>query len=279
MASLTPLVQALIDSVMILAPRGWTTVELGLTRTTRGLAVTELETRGEGSTAPKPKPELHIDPRAEAQRLAECVEELVASLSKPWEPGRLVVQRTPEFADVRLLNADRTAVFFTRLTKDHLDPLLMTDELFELLHGAERAFHDLQLGLEEALRRTVGFAFDGSTSELSLTQAGGGALRAPAQVIGQYFADTFTWAWGWAHEQEHPETVARVRHVCAPEVVQPGLSALWRPEFHCDEGFAWAIAGSIVVSLGARGVFRAELPDHAGAIFFAVMAPPARSPP
>jgi hypothetical protein len=53
-------------------------------------------------------------------------------------------------------------------------------------------------------------------------------------------------------------------------VQQEGLSAFWRPGFHCDEGFAWAVAGSAVVSTGARGLFRAEVTDRSGAVFFAL---------
>jgi len=276
-ASLTPLIQSLHDSVMVLAPGGWSAVELRFTRTPRGLMLAELETRGTGTTAPRPKPELHVDPRAEAQRLSEGVTELAASLPQPWEPGSVFVQRTPEFADWKLLRADRTQAWFTRLSREQLDALLMTDELFALLHGSERAFHHLQLELEATLRRTVGFSFDGAAGLLELQQAQGGSLWAPAQVIGQYFTDAFTWAWGWAYEKDRPAIVERVQKICAPEVMQQGLSALWRPSFHCDEGFAWAIAGSIVVSLGARGVYRAELPDGGGVIFFALTSAPATS--
>lgn len=274
MSSLTPLIQSLHDSLMVLAPGGWTAVELRVTRTPTGLKLTELETRGTGSTAPRPKPELHVDPRDEAQRLSEGLTELASQLPQPWEPGSVFVQRTPEFADWKLLRADRSQAWFTRLSKDQLDALLMTDELFALLHGSERAFHHLQLELEARLRRTVDFSFDAPTGVLALHQAHGGALTAPAQVIGQYFPEDFTWAWGWAFEKDHPAVVERVQRVCAPDVTQPGLSALWRPSFHGDEGFAWALAGSVVVSLGARGVFRAELPDGGGVIFFAVMADP-----
>ncbi|MBL8922376.1 MAG: hypothetical protein JNJ54_26225 [Myxococcaceae bacterium] len=273
--SLTPLIQTLHDSVMLLAPGGWTAVELKFARTTNGLKLTELETRGEGATAPGPRPELHIDPRAEAQRLSEGVTELMEHLGGRWSPGSILVKRTPELADWTLLKDDRSQAWFTRLSKDQLDALLMTDALFAMIRGAEKAFHDLQLALEARLRRTTGFAFDAAAGVLTLDQAEGPPLRAPVQVIGQYFPDAFTWAWGWAFEQQNPQTVERVRRVCAPDVAQPGMSALWRPQFHCDEGFAWAIAGAIVVGVGARGVFRAELPDGGDVVFFALMADPA----
>lgn len=273
--SLTPLIQTLHDSVMVLAPGGWTAVELKFARTSGGLRLTELETRGEGATAPRPRPELHIDPRAEAQRLSEGVTELMEHLGGRWAPGSILVKRTSELADWTLLKDDRSQAWFTRLSKDQLDALLMSDALFAMIHGAEKAFHDLQLALEPKLRRTTGFTFDPLAGVLSLQQAVGAPLTAPVQVIGQYFPDAFTWAWGWAFEQDHPHTTERVRRVCAPEVAQPGMSALWRPQFTCDEGFVWAIAGAIVVSLGARGVFRAELPDGEGVILFALMADPA----
>jgi hypothetical protein len=271
--SLTPLIQTMHDSVMVLAPAGWTSVELRFIRTATGLKLSELQTRGDGATAPRPKPELNIDPRAEAQRLSEGVAELTELLKGRWEPGLIVVTRTPDCADWKLMRADGTQAWFTRLAKEHLDSLLMTDAMFDLIEGSQRAFHDLQLGLEAKLRRTVGFVFDPLTGVLTLRQAAGPALTAPVQVVAQYYPDAFTWAWGWAYEPREA-LVERVKRICAPEVTQPGLSAMWRPEFHCDEGFAWAIAGSIVVSLGARGIFRAELPDDAGVIFFALMAEP-----
>ncbi|MBE2248757.1 MAG: hypothetical protein IAE78_04340 [Myxococcus sp.] len=270
---LTPLIQTLHDSVMVLAPAGWTAVELRFVSTPQGLKLAELQTRGEGAKAPRPKPELHIDPRAEAQRLSEGVTELAEHLKGRWTSGVVTINRTPEFADYKLLRPDGTPAWFTRLQKEHLDSLLMTDALFELIEGSQRAFHDLQLALETKLRRTTGFVFDPPSGQLMLHQAEGPDLHAPVQVIAQYYPDAFTWAWGWAYEQRGA-LVEHVKRICAPEVTQPGLSALWRSEFHCDEGFAWAVAGSMVVSLGARGVFRAELPDDAGVVFFALMADP-----
>ena len=185
--SLTPLIQTLHDSLMVLAPGGWTAVELKFARTSGGLRLTELETRGEGATAPKPRPELHIDPRAEAQRLSEGVTELMEHLGGRWSPGSILVKRTAELADWTLLEEDRKQAWFTRLSKDQLDALLMTDALFAMLQASEKAFHDLQLALETRLRRTTGFAFDGAAGLLSLQQADGAPLTVPVQVIGQYF--------------------------------------------------------------------------------------------
>jgi acyl transferase domain-containing protein len=54
-----------------------------------------------------------------------------------------------------------------------------------------------------------------------------------------------------------------------------GAAAFWRPHFHCDEGFAWALAGHVAVSIAARGLFRAHPPEGEGALFFAVLELPA----
>ncbi|MCU0701077.1 MAG: hypothetical protein MUC96_31600 [Myxococcaceae bacterium] len=276
--SLTPLIQTLHDSLMVLAPGGWTQLELKFAQTPEGLRLSELNARGDGSKAPRPRPDLHIDPKLEAERLSEGVSELQQLLAQQkkatWAPGSITVSRTPDFADYKLLKADGSTAWFTRLQKEHLDSLLMTDALFDMMEGTQRAFHDLQGRLEARLRNTTGFAFEPQLSSLSLRQKEGPPLDVPALVIGQYYPDAFTWTWGWAHEDANPHTVERVRRVCAPDVTQPGLSALWRSQFHCDEGFAWTLAGSIVVSLGARGLFRAELPEDDGVIFFALMADP-----
>lgn len=276
--SLTPLVQTIHDSLMVLAPGGWTQLELRFASTPDGLRLSELNARGDGAKTPRPKPDLHIDPKLEAVRLSEGVSELQQLLAQQkkatWTPGAITVTRTPDFADYKLLEADGRTAWFTRLQKEHLDSLLMTDALFEMMEGTQRAFHDLQARLEARLRQTVGFAFEPQLSSLSLQQKDGAPLEVPALVIGQYYPDAFTWTWGWAHEDANPHTVERVRRICAPDVTQPGLSALWRSQFHCDEGFAWTLAGSIVISLGGRGLFRAELPESEGVVFFALMADP-----
>ena len=59
-----------------------------------------------------------------------------------------------------------------------------------------------------------------------------------------------------------------------PDLKPDGLAAFWRPHFHCDEGFSWALAGHVAVSIGARGLFRAQPPDAEGALFFALMELP-----
>jgi hypothetical protein len=273
---LLPLVQGLHDSVMLLAPAGWATVELRFARTREGWRLSELQTRGEGSKNPKPKPDFYLDAKAEALRLSECVSELVELLEKrgkSWRPGMVTVHRTDDFADFQLLRDDGTTAWLTRLNKEHLDALLVTDSLFELLGGTERAFADLQSRLDRRLKTTQ-FVFEPQRQIVRLEQSDGPPLFSRVQVIGQYFTDTFTWAWSWAYERDRPELVELVRRVCAPDVTQPGLSALWRGQFHCDEGFAWALAGSMVVSIGARGLFRAQPPGETSAVFFALMTEP-----
>jgi hypothetical protein len=49
------------------------------------------------------------------------------------------------------------------------------------------------------------------------------------------------------------------------------MSAFWRPHFHCDEGFAWALAGHLCVSIGARGLLRAPEGAHESVSVYAVL--------
>ena len=65
-----------------------------------------------------------------------------------------------------------------------------------------------------------------------------------------------------------------MRRICQPDLKPDGLAAFWRPLFHCDEGFAWALSGHVAVSLGARGLFRAQPPEADGALFFAILELP-----
>lgn len=274
MADPKPLVFALHDSLMLLAPSGWTKIELGVVRTPEGLRVSELSTKGEGAKEPGPRPQLHVDPREEALRLSEALTELASTLQGRWEPGRVSIERpTGEFADWKFLRADGSVAWFTRLEKGELQSLLITDALFDALAGTERAFHDLQGQLQQRLGKVTGFAFDPAHGVLRLDRPGG-SLELSAQIVGSYLPEVFTWLWSWSDEHAQPASTDRVRRVCQPDLKPDGLAAFWRPHFHCDEGFAWALAGHLAVSIGARGLFRAQPPDAEGALFFAILELP-----
>lgn len=266
-----PLVYALHDSLMLLAPRGWTKIELSIARTSEGLRVTELNTRGEGATTPKPAPQLFVNPQEEALKLSEALTDLYSELKGRWQPGKVLIERPgTQFADWKLLQADGSVGWFTRLERDEVHSLLITDALFDTIEGSERAFHDLQGGLQQRLGRVEGFAFDAEHGMLRLDRRSG-ALEVPAQIVGSYLPDVFTWVWSWSDPQARDASSGRVKRVCAPDLKQDGMAAFWRPHFHCEEGFAWALAGNVAVSIGARGLFRAQPPDSDGALFFAVM--------
>lgn len=262
---------------MLLAPAGWTQVDLAVLETPAGLKVANLEARGDGSKAPRPRPAMLGDPREEAQRLGEALTELVeglASTGKRWSPGRVRVERpTGEFVDWKLLRDDGGVAWFGRLEKAELESLLITDALFDALVGTERAFHELQGQLQQRLGLVTGFAFDPAHGVLRLDRPTG-SLELRAQVVGSYFPDVFTWAWSWSDEEAQAASSGHVRRICQPDLRPPGLAAFWRPHFHCDEGFAWALAANVAVTLGARGLFRAQPPGADGALVFAVLELP-----
>lgn len=269
------LTYALHDSLMLLAPSGWSRVELGVAQTREGLRVTELQTKGDGAKAPGPRPQLFIEPREEAERLGEALTDLAGALEGRWMPGRVLVERAGvDFADWRLLRDDGSVAWFTRLERSELQSLLITDDLFAALHGTERAFHDLQGQLQQRLGRVTGVAFDPVHGVLRLDRPQG-PIELGAQVVGSYLPDLFTWLWSWADEQAQAASSGRVRRICQPDLKPDGLAAFWRPHFHCDEGFSWALAGHVAVSLGARGLFRAQPAPGEGALFFALLELPA----
>jgi hypothetical protein len=269
-----PLVYALNDSLMLLAPSGWGRVELGLVRTPQGLRVTDLQTKGEGAKEPKPKPNLFVEPREEAQRLGEALTELEKELEGKWRAGRVLVERpSTDFVDWKFLREDGSVAWFTRLEKSEVQSLLITDDLFAAVSGTERAFHDLQGQLQQRLGKVTGFAYDPAHGVLRLDRPQG-SLELSAQVVGSYLPDVFTWMWSWSDENAQAASTERVKRVCQPELKPDGLAAFWRPHFHCDEGFSWALAGHVAVSLGARGLFRAQPPEADGALFFAILELP-----
>jgi hypothetical protein len=277
MNELTGLTYVLHDSVMFLAPAGWGEVQLKFGQVAGRLRLLELSTRGEGSTEPLPKPDFHVDPKAEALRLADCVIELTHLLDgqgKPWAGDTLELSRKETHTDVRLIKPDGSPLWFTRLLKDERDLLLCTPALFDAVWGTQRAFETLQGRLEERLGAVAGFSFDEAAGQLTLERASGPSATVRVQVLGQYLTDDFTWVWSWSDPDSNPATVKDVRRICTPEAQPTGFSALWRGHFHCDEGFAWALAGYVMVSLGARGLFRAEVPGQGSAVFFALLEDP-----
>jgi len=273
---LRPILYALQDSVMLLAPKGWAVVDVKVEPIEGVLRATELATQGQGGTSPAAKPRLHLEPRDEAVRLSEGLAELAQLLEhsgKSWPGGTLRVERTGDFADWKLLRPDGSLAWFSRLERAELDKLLVTDALFDALAGTERAFDELQQRFERAVGEVKSTSYDPDTRLLTLRREGG-EVRLEAQLLGRFVLDTFSWEWGWADDELPPETTAKVRSVCAPDAQSPGLAALWRDQFHCDEGFAWALMGHVLVSVGARGIFRVVTSDQDAAVFFAVLADP-----
>jgi hypothetical protein len=217
------------DSVMVLAPGGWTSVELEVVDTPHGLRVASLQTKGLGAREPKPLPRLGIAREHEAVRLSEALDELAVMLAEQgkatWPGGKATLQRGSGSSDLKLLGEGERAVWFSRLDAPELELLLFTDALFDALLGSEPGFELLQSQLEV-------------TPQSALLE------------LGRYDREEFVWVWNHAEP--------RVRSACAVESQPPGLSALWRDAFACEEGFAWALCSHLCVALGARGLARVE---------------------
>jgi hypothetical protein len=274
-APLKSLICSMNDSLMILAPRQWSAVDLTVVRAGDGLKVSELSTRGEGSATPKDRARLHLNLQDEAGHLSDGLTELSQALgAQKWQPGTVRVERAVDFVDWKLLRDDGSTAWFNRLTRGELDSLLVTDALLDLVTGTSKAFDALQEQLGLRLGAVTGFSFDTGQSVLHLNRPEGRALALKAQLLGAYLTEAASWVWGWSDPHANPLAVEQPRSVCAPDAQQPGLSALWRPNYFCDEGFAWTVAGSVAVSIAARGLFRGELPDGSGAALFAVMELP-----
>jgi hypothetical protein len=246
---------ALHDSLMLLAPRGWLQAELEIAPSVR---LVSISAKGGGGAKPQPHPQLNLDTQQEAQRFSEGLADLVASSGKDWSGPKVVVERDDDHADWKLLRADGSTAWLGRLDKSALDSLLYTESLFAMLSGSERAFAMLQTDLTATLGEQVGWREQGGALEI---QTAGGVQRWSSEPIGVYSLDELSFTWAWASA---PERAQRIEAVCAPKARQPGLSVLWRPHLHCDEGFAWALAGHAAVALGSRGVFRAEEKGRVG---------------
>lgn len=248
-----PLIWAMQDSVMLLAPAGWSSVELRFVPTAQGPRLSELSTKGTGANAPRPKPALAIDARAEALRLSQAFDDLLAELDRR-QVVRAVVERTPDFADWRLFDAADQLAYFTRASRAELDRLMMTDALFEMLSGAQAGFAYLQEQLEGRIARYAG----GPQRLLA---------DVPHVLVGDYFPGDFVWVWSWADEGAAPGALHRI---CGVDAQPPGLAALWSPAVHVEEGLAWSLAGAVSVALGARGLLRVPHEEGDGVSFVAL---------
>lgn len=272
---LNGIVCSLTDSVMALAPRGWVELELALKPTPRGLKLAEVKAQGGGGKEPKAKPDLGIDPQLEASRLSEGLTELSHLLShagKDWKGGTVTLDRAHGALDWKFADAAGKQAWFTRLDGGTVDSLLVTDALFDAVAGTEKAFLQLQGRLEERTGETIAHGFDEKTAELTLLREGCPPAVVPAEVVGFYYPEAFSWQWSWNNPTVPPGACEGVHRVCAPEARQPGMSALWRAQYHCDEAFVWGVAGHVAVAIGARGLFRAELKGQGGVMVLALKA-------
>jgi hypothetical protein len=212
---------------MVLAPKGWSHLELEMVQSQRGLRLASMSIRGEGrATAPR-MPALGIDREHEALRVGEAVEELAHHLShqgKHWSGGIMRVNRGLSHTDFSLIHEDRP-MFMTRLLESETDQLIVTDALLDALLGTEAAFHEVQ-------------------KSVSLEMPG------PRRELGMYDRQNFIFHWNHAEPSVARATQAAVR--------PPGMSAFWRPQLACDEGFAWALCGHIAMVSNARGLLRDE---------------------
>lgn len=273
-----PLLSELQDSLMVLAPRGWVRAELSLAATPEGLRLTSLQSKGEGARAPLPKPQLNIDPQHEAMRLSEGLTELATVLleiDKRFEGGLAVIERGEDFVEWQLLRPDGKApLWLHRLDAKALEPLLFTEPLFDALAGTEQAFAALQERLEARVGVTRGHFFDPVAQTLRLDRELGGPATVPAVPLGVWDLDAYSYSWSWAEDAPRSERLEQLRRICAPDAKPAGLSALWREHFHCDEGFAWALAAHLCVAIGGRGLYRAWEAKPRQAIFYALLEDP-----
>jgi hypothetical protein len=269
--------QALQDSLMVVATPGWREVDLELVMTPSGVRIISLAARGDGANEPPPRAPINIDKDDEADRLGDGLTELntlLESDGKKWEITRAQIRRGPDSSEWKLVQTDGTLVWSQKLGPDQLDQLVFTDALFDVLRGTGKAVASLQKDFDAKHSGATRHEFNEFDGTLTL-YGPGTKFTAPAQLIGTYAGDNFLWVWGWAIDEIDKEVTDRVRAVCAPDAAQPGLSALWRDHFHCDEGFAWALASHVAVAMGARGVYRGEEAGTPVNVLYAVMDAPA----
>ena len=273
-ATTKALLCAIHDSVMLLAPGGWSTVQLEFVLTQRGWRLQSLTTEGVGGIDPKPLPDLGVDQKLEAQRLSGAVDELASLqqlVDRGWDQTRVKIDRSSrEFTDFKFLGAADSTAWFSRLEISAVKSLLISDELFDVLRGTEAASKVLQTQYDARMNALGAHSLEPETGALVLTTTAGESLRIAAQLVGFYDPDSFRWTWAWADARWPKIDRSLVRRVCAPDVPQDGLSAFGRSTFHCDEGFALALASSMIVSLGARGLAKVVTGNGTVAVYAVV---------
>lgn len=264
----------LCDGVSVLCPRGWTKVRLPLERGARGLRITQIQ--AELPDSPAPKPELGLDEQARLGGMNAAVEDiaqLLASARIAWDGAAITLARPKEGAlFATFLAQDGRPAHGVSVPAELLGGLFITEPLFELALASAAALEQSQGRWDAALTGCQTWGFDQRTQQVSFQVPGRGGLTAPAQLIGTWSQEDDSWLWSWANTSVDPKCFAEIEKATSPDARAPGLGALWRERFGCEEGFAQALARIAAHRAGARAVHRGR--SGTTTAFLALMAEP-----
>ncbi len=250
---LGPLLFPILDALMLLASRGWLRADIQLQRIGGKLQMSELATAGDGTAVAPGRAPFRIDPQEEADRLAEGVEELCDTLDLAQTPAVLTFLRVREGdVAIRFVDANGTELWKESVEKAQAEALLVTDQILDMVAASEHAFEALQTAFRLEAGLVDGYTWDGSS--LVLSSNADSPRVFPARKLGDFDLFEHRWHWAWAERRSSDDPLYRA---CDVQRTPPGLSALWRPAYHCDEGFIQGISSALVLTLGARGLFRA----------------------
>lgn len=273
-AAIESTLAAATDSLMVLAPRGWVFATANFTSHNHQWVLASIDARGAGGGEPRAKPQLNISVDAEAHRFAQAMNDVWNELGLAPE-GKLAATwgRSSGELVVELKASTRASPYHYVLADELVAALLVTDELYDALSGTERAATRLQEEWEARVNAGGNALCDIERLEVSVgdaTASKSSEGRWGAYVVGTYDTQQYVWHWGWAHADFPAMATQRVRTVCAPDRPARGLSALWRPHYFCDEGFAWAVAAHVAVAAGASPLIRWSRPGDSQVTIVAV---------
>ncbi len=246
------------DTLNLLAPRGWNTVQLALDNRGGQLRVVSVDAKLSG--APGPKPELGMDAPARLMGMSAAFTDVLHQLHHDgvnWSGTRAQVSRPrADHLVVTLLNDDGRPASSWTVTSEYLEALFLSEPFLDALAAAESEISRRHAELAARIQGTTSWTYAQPERLLSFAFADRAPLQVPAQILGTWTQDEESWLWGWANTSIEPACTDRVEAALQPDAHEPGFAVFWREKYPCEDGFAGQVAALAAHRMGARGVYR-----------------------
>lgn len=151
---------------------------------------------------------------------------------------------------------------------------LLNAELFRRFAESRAEWEQQQVAIDKALAGLQSWRYDRDQTELVFNFQDGRSSAIRTQVLGSYSPIIRTWCWSWANRSHAPSDHQLVSMCAHTAAGRPGLGALWRGGFFCDNHFGYMISLLATSEMGGFGIFSWDRPDLR--VYYAFMDSPER---